>query len=264
MLSIVVTAQKDAEKTIERMHDALRPTRRILEEMVGSTSGMARALSMVSESGMSQALANFTEVAARHMEPLMRFQKQLDSVFANHRRLADGILSSVSSDVLKEHETIHYIPAPVAFRNYARLHPEDREQLVEEISVRIIKPRITKQRAEYPLPPGATWEKLEIRFFDGHTVKIKWGDMPTQTFDYKDMGFLNRKTNNPDMKWEMLRDMASHDGSLPVTHFRKSYHRTAKYQLAKRLKAFFNMHSDPFEPYARKHGYRVRFSLKRD
>ncbi len=112
ILSIVVAAQKDAEKTFERMNDALRPTLRILEDMAGPTSGMMRAFNMVSGSGMSEALANFTEVAARHMEPLMRFQKQMDQMLEERRRLAENMKSITTfvPAVPVHHEVVRYIP----------------------------------------------------------------------------------------------------------------------------------------------------------
>lgn len=147
---------------------------------------------------------------------------------------------------------------------YIHLHPEDQRDIIEQIVERIAPAKMLRNRAEYVLPKDAIWGKLRMQFTDGHTVKVKYPGLSTSTFDYKEMGFLNRKTNNPDAKWEFLRDMAYNNGMWSPDNFRKGYHRTAKYQLSQRLKLFFKMGTDPFEPYKKRVGYRVRFVLLSD
>ena len=62
--------------------------------------------------------------------------------------------------------------------------------------------------------------------------------MKPQKFDYKDMGFMNTKTNNPDYKWALLRIMAEYDGSLTKSEWDKRFGRNVKYELNEGLKKF--------------------------
>ena len=146
---------------------------------------------------------------------------------------------------------------------HPRMHPDDLKAIVGAIDSSSPK-KTPAARASYQLPEEAVWEKLKIKFADGHTVKVRYPGMKTATFDYKDMGFIDRKTNNPDIKWEFLRDMAEEHGRWPVERYIKKYHKTTKYQLSQRLQQFFGINSDPFHPYKKKEGYSLRFSLYPD
>ena len=248
-VALFESMQKDTEEKLQRAADMVRP----------AFESLLRSNALQQSFRTLGAIAGPTSKIVESLRALSGPMNQASNIFAKSLETQKSINALAVS-----YREEHVVMPAIAFQRHARLHPDDREMLIEEISARVVRPTQLKSRAEYSLPSGATWEQLEIRFFDGHTVKVKWGDMPTQTFDYKDMGFLDRKTNNPDMKWEMLREMATYNGSLLVSHFRKSYHRTAKYQIAQRLKKFFNMQADPFEPYIKRQGYRVRFSLRRD
>lgn len=113
----------------------------------------------------------------------------------------------------------------------------------------------------YQLPKEAKWEKLIIKFFDGHTVKITYDNLKTQTFNYKDMGFIDKKTNNPDTKWEFLRKIAENGGSLTNLKYDKRFNRNVKYLVNKRLKEFFGMNEDPIFCYTKKIGYKPLFTI---
>ncbi len=113
----------------------------------------------------------------------------------------------------------------------------------------------------YSLPAGASWEDLRVKFFDGHTVKVKYKELPTKTFSYKEMGFSNDKSHKPNIQWEFLREIADHHGYLTVSNYNKRFHKNTKYELVKVLKAFFGMEEDPFERYTKNNGYRLRFVL---
>lgn len=121
-----------------------------------------------------------------------------------------------------------------------------------------------KSRESYPLPIDAKWCKLKVKFFDGHTIKVSYEGMPTKTFDYKDMGFLDKKTNNPDTKWNFLRAIAENQGSLNNSKFNRKFSRNAKYELNSRLKSFFCMNEDPITRYNKVDGYRVLFNISSD
>ena len=119
-------------------------------------------------------------------------------------------------------------------------------------------------RNSYPLPKDAKWHKLTIKFFDGHTVKIGYEGMATKTFDYKDMGFGNDKTNNPDTKWDFLKVIAENGGSLTALKYERRFSRNVKYEVNKLLKTFFGMKDDPIPRYNRTDGYKPLFNIESD
>lgn len=116
-------------------------------------------------------------------------------------------------------------------------------------------------RESYPLPENAKWNKLYIKFFDGHTVKVKYDDLPQKSFDYKDMGFLDRKTNNPDDKWKFLVCLAENRGRITNTKYIKKLNRNTKYEVCVRLKNFFNMKENPINNYTKEEGYLALFNI---
>lgn len=118
--------------------------------------------------------------------------------------------------------------------------------------------------ASYHLPHNATWESLDIQFIDGHFVKVSYPNMKSQKFNYKDMGFANMKTTNPDLKWELLRTIADNNGALTKSKWNKKFGRNVKYELNQGLKKFFNMDTAPIPHYTRKNGYCPLFSLRKE
>lgn len=118
-----------------------------------------------------------------------------------------------------------------------------------------------KNRRSYHLPTGSSWVKLTIKFFDGHTVKVSYPDLPTKTFDYKDMGFIDNKTNNPNNKWKMLHSIAENRGRLTNTKFDRKFSRNVKYELNMGLKTFFNMTEKPISNYKKEEGYVASFII---
>lgn len=123
------------------------------------------------------------------------------------------------------------------------------------------QPKNENPRLSYKLPDGASWERLVIKFFDGHTVKVTYDNLKTQTFNYKDMGFIDRKTNNPDTKWKFLIAIAENGGSLTNLKYDKRFNRNVKYLVNKRLKEFFGMNEDPIFCYTKKIGYKPLFTI---
>jgi hypothetical protein len=116
--------------------------------------------------------------------------------------------------------------------------------------------------ASYQLPGNAKWESLEIQFVDGHVVNVSYPNMKSQRFDFKDMGFMNLRTARPDMKWELLRILASHGGSLTKEHWDRRFHRNIKYELAEGLRKFFGMTTSPIPRYKTRDGYATLFVIR--
>lgn len=143
---------------------------------------------------------------------------------------------------------------------------EDRKEIVNMLMQRLNKkekPIIT--RASYSLPKNASWEGLRIKFFDGHTVKVKYPSLPVKTFDYKDMGFKNNKTQNPNLYWKFLKALAENGGTYSISNtFNRQFCRQTKFETAKRLKAFFGLRTDPFYRYCKREGLKPKFALLND
>jgi hypothetical protein len=114
------------------------------------------------------------------------------------------------------------------------------------------------------LPTGSSWVKLTIKFFDGHTVKVSYPDLPTKTFDYKDMGFVDNKTNNPNNKWKLLQSIAENGGRVTNAKYDRKFSRNIKYELNIGLKTFFNMTENPISNYTKNEGYVASFIILKE
>ncbi len=133
---------------------------------------------------------------------------------------------------------------------------EELQSLREELSGKKQKPR-----ESYILPKDGSWPNLAIKFFDGHVVKVKYKGVLQKTFDFKDMGFIDRKTNKPDAKWEFLQALAENNGRIMSPKFNAMIDRNIKYEVNKRLKEFFGMKTNPIPGYTKKDGYYTLFNL---
>ena len=216
------------------------------------------------ERRVAEMLAPTVRVAAEisnamrpYLEQVARTQEAVDS-------LTKSITSpslSLSTCIFRE-EPVVYVPRGPAI---VRLDPDSMTEMVQKV-VAILREdsKPTRVKAWYPLPKEAVWGKLRFKFIDGHTVKVKYPTLHAETFDFKQLGFLNRKTNGPDIKWEFLRALARYGGSVTNHEFDRRFNRTTKYETAKRLKAFFGMSEDPFEDYTKKNGYRLKFAIFSD
>jgi len=113
-------------------------------------------------------------------------------------------------------------------------------------------------------PAGATWEQVEIRFKDSHTVRVRVLDAHG-VFHYAQMGMANGKNSKPTRQWELLEAFAEARGTLTW----KSPHADRKNQkrrelLAKDLRAFFRIDGDPMPLTADGGGWRARFTTRVD
>ena len=142
------------------------------------------------------------------------------------------------------------------------IKPQDRIQKVEVINQEASNNKKAQYNtASYILPPNATWESLYIKFLDGHFVKVKYPNMKTKKFDFKDMGFFNGKTRGPNMKWVLLQAIAGSEGALTNAKWDKRFGRNVKYELNETLKKFFGMKTSPIPHYTKRYGYRPLFTI---
>lgn len=134
----------------------------------------------------------------------------------------------------------------------------------EVFSNNIVQVEAERVAVSYPLPPGAVWESLTIKFLDGHFVKVSYIGIESKKFDYKDMGFINMKTTKPDLKWKLLQTIAENGGALMNAKWDRKFGRNVKYELNAGLKRFFQMEENPIPHYTKQRGYRPLFILKSD
>jgi hypothetical protein len=196
-----------------------------------------------------EALKSLADVKEKIEKPLLKQLETVKSVYGNIAPQLERIAEM--NKIIQENYII----------------PERRIQSVRIVNSEDIMPRSDKKEktvvvASYTLPKKAVWESLSIQFVDGHIVKVSYPGMKSQKFDFKDMGFMNTKTNKPDMKWTLLRIMAEHDGALTKSNWNKKFGRNVKYELNEGLKKFFGMNSNPIPHYTKKNGYEALFLLK--
>lgn len=117
----------------------------------------------------------------------------------------------------------------------------------------------------FPTPPGTNWYAVSIRFLSEETVQII-AKSDSEGRNFREMGFMDRRTNNPDKLWWTLRLFAKHNGEiswetpgLPREPGKlKSYIK----DIRKRLKHLFQIEDDPFEPYRKVRAYKTKFNIR--
>ncbi len=151
--------------------------------------------------------------------------------------------------------------------------------------------------AKRETPKSWEWEEITLRFRNGHEVEIHMGEQVTRV-DFKEMGFVDKRTHLPDKQWKMLESLAQHNGRLawqdhPGKNRKRNLGMVAqelgfekeedfsgesrssgmqlikaadaskktKQVLASKLKAYFKKKDDPFAPYNKKTGYFLRLKL---
>ena len=108
---------------------------------------------------------------------------------------------------------------------------------------------------------GLRWEDIEIEFVDGHTVRVK-AQQVRERYNFSQMGFMDRRTGNPNKQWKALEAIAEHQGTLSWnTRGASLLMKKRKQLLANTLKAFFGLENDPFYPYEKALGWRMRFKI---
>lgn len=215
-------------------------------------------------SPLNNAIEAYQKVFEHMREPLKTVNSVIESIRPQMEVMAKMSIPSISqitmpalSETLDE-EDGYFMPALIRPVQEVRIvNPED-------IAFASAKRMSEFVIATYLLPQNATWESLDIQFIDGHFVKVSYPKMESKKFDFKDMGFINTKTNRPDRKWELLREMADNGGALTNDKWDRRFSRNIKYDLNERLKKFFGMKENPIPHYTKKNGYRARFTLRGD
>jgi len=105
------------------------------------------------------------------------------------------------------------------------------------------------------------WEDISIQFIDGNNVRIAARGRKI-TAHYKEMGFEDGRTHNPDSQWELLRLLATSDGELSWGNPKANSTVKKKKQLLSRtLREYFAIEGDPFYPFKDGQAYRIKITL---
>jgi len=111
----------------------------------------------------------------------------------------------------------------------------------------------------FKIPAGTTWQNIIIQFTDSNYVNIQVAGHSHPT-GYADMGFVDKRTSKPTIQWALLSLLAKGGGFLPASSSDASdKYKKHKQLLSEKLKDYFNIGPDPFEPY--KGGYKTRMTL---
>jgi hypothetical protein len=213
-------------------------------------------------SPLNNAVEAYQKVFEHMREPLKNISSVIESVRPQMEAMAKMSIPLISQITMPKYpETLdgedgYFMPTLIRPVQEVRIvNPED-------IAVASAKRTSEYVIASYLLPQNATWESLDIQFIDGHFVKVSYPNMESRKFDYKDMGFVNMKTANSDLKWKLLRAIADNGGALTKEKWSREFGRNVKYELNEGLKRFFGMKTNPIPHYTKKRGYEPLFSLR--
>jgi len=122
----------------------------------------------------------------------------------------------------------------------------------------------TSSMVFFPTPPDAKWRDVSICFKDGHNVSVKV-KTAKGTFNFTQMGMVNRKSGNPTRQWELLSNFADGKGTLDWNSTHASPRNQKRREvLATNLKAFFRIEGDPFSLTDDSKGWQARFKISHE
>jgi hypothetical protein len=143
-----------------------------------------------------------------------------------------------------------------------RLHA-DRAYVEGALSRDEPKKAATARPSPFATPAGATWNDVQIRFADAHTVSVRVLGM-TGLFHYAQMGMEDRRTTLPTEQWKLLRTFAEAPGGVLDWESREARRTNKKRceKLVKDLVRFFGIEGGtPIEYSKREQGWRTVVSI---
>lgn len=127
------------------------------------------------------------------------------------------------------------------------------------LQVNIEKSTSSTNKFPFKIPAGTTWQNIVIQFINSDTVNIQVAGRSHQT-GYADMGFVDKRTSKPTIQWGLLLVLAKNGGLLSATSGdARDKYKKHKQLLSDKLKDYFDIEPDPFEPY--KGGYKTKITL---
>lgn len=128
-----------------------------------------------------------------------------------------------------------------------------------KVQVSIEKNTSSTSKFPFKIPSGTTWQNITIQFTNSDVVNIQVGGHSHQT-GYADMGFIDKRTNKPTTQWALLLVLAKNGGLLSASSAdARDKYKKHKQLLSDKLKDYFDLEPDPFEPY--KGGYKTKITL---
>jgi hypothetical protein len=113
----------------------------------------------------------------------------------------------------------------------------------------------------FPMPNGARWEDVEIRFTGDHHVQITVLGQ-TDVRNYAEMDFEDGRSEKPVRAWTVLQSLGSRDGIVRLEDMsadRATIERRIL-EIRARFRSMFNLEGDPI-PFEAGIGYRARFRV---
>ncbi len=116
-------------------------------------------------------------------------------------------------------------------------------------------------------PNDLKWEEITIRFLNGNEVQITTRKTIYHS-TYEEMGFLDKKTKNPNVQWDLLKLLSLRGGSLDWKNNGKltikeiGKIKKRKQLLSEKLEEYFNIvNDDPFLNYKKESAYKIKIHL---
>jgi hypothetical protein len=108
----------------------------------------------------------------------------------------------------------------------------------------------------------AGWHQLEISFLSEERVQINIGSK-TETLNYAEFGFMDARTQKPNRAWQVMRELAQRDGTIPSGSKGFKWPNLEKriQEIRMRLRKRFSHGEDPI-PFVPGTGYRAQFRVR--
>ncbi len=172
-------------------------------------------------------------------------------------------LSTDLRHLAEEYQQSHF--AQIAFLGAAPCAPA-RSENIHELEASSVPARdhgLVTEVAEIPIPtPASNWDAVEISFLSDLRVQV-FNGANTESYNYAELGFRDRRSGKPNRAWLTLRAMAERNGTIqdgaetgtawPEVEKRMQ-------EIRKALRNHFRSSADPV-PYVKGTGYRMRFKI---
>jgi hypothetical protein len=119
----------------------------------------------------------------------------------------------------------------------------------------------------FPVPMGATWERLSVTILGGDRAELRYGAQ-AEVRSYVEMGFADGRARptepRPSELWGLLLVLADEDGSMDWRSPKASpKHRDRIRDLRAKLSALFPIEGNPILDYGERRAYQTAFTLRR-
>lgn len=115
-------------------------------------------------------------------------------------------------------------------------------------------------------PKSSFWRDVNIRFTDGHTVRITVNGK-AESLNYSQLGaaFTNKRNGNPTVQWAFLRGLAKHKGNLDKLTIHATKVGGLKQTISRTnrgLSKFFGIEGQAITAWERGYGWQAQFTIR--